>query len=63
MSCDKGSCKYYITATVSEIKQIRCFYTNDAEKDIIINDDEFQLISVKTTNPPYLTYVAPYSPN
>ena len=32
-------------ATVSEIWRIRRFYTNDAEKDTIINNDEkFQLI-------------------
>ena len=42
-----------IGATGSKIWQIRCFYPNEAEKDTIINDDEkFQLISVKTTNPP-----------
>ena len=30
---------------------------NDIENDTIIDDDEkFQLISVKTTNPPYLAY-------
>ena len=33
------------------------FYTNNADKDTIINNDEkFQLISVKTTNSPYLAY-------
>ena len=36
----------------SEIRRIRCFYTNDAKKDSIINDDEkFKLTSIKTTNP------------
>ena len=46
-----------IRATVTEIQQIHRFYTNDAEKDTIINDDEkFQLISVKTTNTPYFAY-------
>ena len=36
---------------------ICCFYTHDAEKDTIINDDEkFQQINEKTTNPPYLAY-------
>ena len=32
-------------ATVSKVQRIRRFYTNDAEKDTFINDDEkFQLI-------------------
>ena len=36
---------------MTRIDRIRRFYTNDADKDTIINDDEkFQLISVKTTN-------------
>ena len=37
--------KLHLGATVSEIWRIRRFYTNDAEKDTIIDDDEkFQLI-------------------
>ena len=47
-----------IGATVSEIWRIRLFYTNDADKETIINDyEQFQLIGVKTTNPPYLAKV------
>ena len=37
----------HIKAIVSEIQRIRPFYTNDAEKDTIIDDDEkFQLIQL-----------------
>ena len=51
----RNSLHKLIGATGSEIRRIRCFYTNDAEKDTIINDDEkFQLISVKMKNLPYL---------
>ena len=38
-----------IEAAASKIRRIRCIYTNDAENDTIINDDEkfqgFNLVS------------------
>ena len=46
-----------VVANVVVVVLIVVAIHNDAEKNTIINDDEkFQLISVKTTNPPYLAY-------